>query len=239
MTVSSRSSPGASRGLFVAGTDTGVGKTLVAVALIEALKREGFRVAGMKPVAAGLDAAGMNEDVVRIMQAANVAASVEDVSPYRFRHAVAPHLAARMAGVQMQLEVIARAYQSLAAKADWVVVEGAGGLLVPFDAAHNMDAIPLRLKLPVVMVVGMRLGCLNHALLTAEAIVSRGLPFAGWVANTIDPAMPAFDENLDTLKVRLDAPCLGVIPWMDDQDEQNVSASVLSINELVNQNTQE
>ena len=226
------------RGLFVTGTDTGVGKTLVTVALIEALKEEGFRVAGMKPVSAGLDEAGINEDVIRILQAANVELSIDDVSPYRFQPAIAPHLAARMAGVQMQLEVIATAYQSLAGKADWVVVEGAGGFLVPFDEMQNMDAIPVRLDLPVVLVVGMRLGCLNHALLTAKAIRARGLSFAGWVANSIDPAMTAFDGNLDTLTARLGAPCLGVIPWNSDQDNQHSVRNLLSISKLANQNTQ-
>lgn len=206
----------AARGLFVTGTDTGVGKTVVAVALIEALKREGLRVAGMKPVAAGLDESGSNEDVVRIMQAANVTAPLDEVCPYRFASAMAPHLAAVRAGVTMRLDVIAAAYAALAERADWVVVEGAGGFLVPMDDTQGLDAIPVRLQLPVVLVVGLRLGCLNHALLTAEAIRARGLVLAGWVANRIDPSMAALDQNLETLKSRLTAPCLGVLPWLPD-----------------------
>ncbi len=226
------------RGVFVTGTDTGVGKTLITVALIEALKREGFSVAGMKPVAAGLDGAGGNEDVARILQAANVSAPIDVVSPYRFHPFTAPHMAARMAGVQMKLGVITDAYKSLAGKADWVVVEGAGGFQVPLDDAIGMDAIPVHLRLPVVLVVGMRLGCLNHALLTAEAIRVRGLRLAGWVANSIDPSMAAFDENLETLKSRLVAPCLGVIPWLVNHDSRSSVSMLLSVRKLVNQNTQ-
>jgi dethiobiotin synthetase len=226
------------KGCFVTGTDTGVGKTLVTVALIKALKREGFRVAGMKPVAAGLDGAGENEDVANILQAANVSAPIDVISPYRFHSFTAPHIAARMAGVQMKLEVISDAYKWLAGKADWVVVEGAGGFLVPLHESQGMDAIPVHLQLPVVLVVGMRLGCLNHALLTAEAIRARGLVLAGWVANSIDPSMTAFDENLETLKSRLVAPCLGVIPWLYNQGSCTSVSMRLSVKELVNQNTQ-
>lgn len=225
-------------GLFVTGTDTGVGKTLVTVALIEALKREGFHVAGMKPVAAGLDDKGENEDVAVIQQAANVPAPIDLVSPYRFQMFSAPHIAASVAGVRMQIDVIADAYTLLARQADWVVVEGAGGFMVPFNESVGMDDIPVFLKLPVVLVVGMRLGCLNHALLTAEAIRARGLVLAGWVANHIDPSMAAFDENLETLKSRLDGPCLGVIPWLGNQDGRSPVSMLLSIDELVNHNTQ-
>lgn len=226
------------RGVFVTGTDTGVGKTVVTVALIEALKRAGLRVAGMKPVAAGFDAQGENEDVARIMQAANVTAPLECISPYRFAPAIAPHLAAARADVQIGLETIAAAYDALAERADWVVVEGAGGFLVPMDDAQGLDAIPVRLQLPVVLVVGLRLGCLNHALLTAEAIRARGLVLAGWVANSIDPSMTAFDENLETLKSRLAAPYLGVLPWLGDQDADRSVFLAPAVHELVNQNTQ-
>lgn len=226
------------RGLFVTGTDTGMGKTVVTVSLIEALKRKGLRVAGMKPVAAGLDAQGENEDVARIMQAANVTAPLECISPYRFAPAIAPHLAAARVGVQIDLETIAAAYDALAERADWVVVEGAGGFLVPMDDAQGLDTIPLRLRLPVVLVVGLRLGCLNHALLTAEAIRARGLTLAGWVGNSIDPSMAAFDENLETLKSRLTAPCLGVLPWLGEQNVDVSECMAPAVHELVNQNTQ-
>ena len=203
----------ASRGIFITGTDTDVGKTYAACLLVEALKAQGLRVAVMKPVAAGLDAEGMNEDVRLLMAASNVLAPQELVSPYRFVPAIAPHVAARQAGIGMRLDVIERAYAQLAAQADRVVVEGAGGFLVPFNETCGMDAIPQHLNLAVVMVVGLRLGCLNHALLTAEAIRARGLALAGWIANHIDPDMAMADENLAALRTLLPAPLLGEIPW--------------------------
>lgn len=201
------------RGIFITGTDTDVGKTYAACLLIEALKARGLRVAVMKPVAAGLDENGENEDVRRLTAASNVPAAQELINPYRFTPAIAPHIAAKQAGIGMRLDVIERAYGQLAAQADRVVVEGAGGFLVPFDETCGMDAIPQHLNLAVVMVVGLRLGCLNHALLTAEAIRARGLVLAGWVANHIDPDMAMADENLAALRARLAAPFLGEIAW--------------------------
>jgi len=205
----------ASHGFFITGTDTGVGKTHVACLLIESLKKEGLRVAAMKPVAAGVEADGVNADVRKLMAAANVSAPLEQVNPYCFAPAIAPPLAAQEAGIGMRLEVIAEAYAQLAARSDAVVVEGAGGFLVPFNGEAGMDAIPVRLKLPVIMVVGLRLGCLSHALLTAEAIRSRGLSLAGWVANRIDPSMEEAEANLTTLHSILRSPCLADIFWRD------------------------
>lgn len=236
MTSTPHASRLASRAVFVTGTDTGVGKTVVTVALIEALKRQGLRVAGMKPVAAGLDENGVNEDVARIMASTNVAAALDDVCPYRFAPAIAPHVAARRAGVRIGLDRIRHAYQRLAARADWVVVEGSGGFLVPLDDMLGMEAIPLELHLPVVLVVGMRLGCLNHARLTAEAIRARGLPLAGWVANQIDPAMPAQEENLASLMRLVPAPCLGVVPWLAEPMQR--AGACLEVAGLVIKNTQ-
>ena len=207
------------RGYFITGTDTAAGKTHAARLLVEALRLRGLRVAVMKPVAAGIDVDGMNEDVRLLMSASNVAAPPQLVNPYCFAPAIAPHLAARLEGVSMQLEVIEQAYAQLAAQADVVVVEGAGGFLVPFNDACGMDAIPQRLGLPVIMVVGLRLGCLNHALLTAEAIRARGLTLAGWIANRIDPHMAAVEDNLASLRSILHAPCLGEIPWQGDAAE--------------------
>lgn len=201
------------RGFFITGTDTGVGKTYAARLLVEQFKRQGLRVAVMKPVAAGVDADGMNEDVRLLIAASNVHAPAEVVNPYCFAPAVAPHLAAQQAGVAMRLDVIEQAYARLAAQADVVVVEGAGGFLVPFNDQCGMDEIPLRLGLSVVMVVGLRLGCLNHALLTAEAVRARGLPMAGWIANRIDLHMALAEENLASLHSILRSPCLGEIPW--------------------------
>jgi dethiobiotin synthetase len=198
------------RGLFVTGTDTGVGKTRVAVALIHTLCAQGLRVAAMKPVAAGSVAGELNEDVVALMQATNVEADVRDVNPYAFEQPIAPHLAAHLAGVRIELSVIVEAYSRLAAVADVVVVEGAGGWRVPLNEREDMADLAQALGLPIVLVVGLRLGCLNHALLTAESIVHRHLPWAGWVGNSIDPAMAHRAPNLAALRDRLPAPCLGV-----------------------------
>jgi dethiobiotin synthetase len=202
-------------GLFVTGTDTGVGKTLVAAGLLAAYARQGLRVIGMKPVAAGMERRGeewVNEDVVWLSQAASLEAPLDWINPYRFVEAVAPHLAAREAGVALDIKHIAACFAQLAARADVVVVEGAGGFLVPLDARATFADLAKRLDLPVVLVVGMRLGCLNHALLTAEAVERRGLTLAGWVANRIDPHMARFEENLAALKERLPGRLLGVLP---------------------------
>lgn len=198
------------RGLFVTGTDTGVGKTRVAVALIHALRARGLRVAAMKPVSAGSGPGELNEDVTALLQAVNVAADIRDVNPYAFDQPVAPHIAAAQAGVRIELAVITAAYSRLAAAADVVVVEGAGGWRVPLNEAEDMADLAQALGLPVVLVVGLRLGCISHALLTAESIARRQVPWAGWVGNHIDPAMACQAENLAALHARLPAPCLGV-----------------------------
>jgi dethiobiotin synthetase len=201
-------------GIFVTGTDTGVGKTVAAVALLRALDASGKRAAGMKPVSAGIDAgASVNADVDALMRAGNVDLSVTDCNPFAFVPAIAPHLAAAEAAVRIDLAVIAAAYDRLAARSDVVVVEGAGGVRVPIDARHDMLDIALRLRLPVMLVVGIRLGCLNHALLSADAICSRGLRLAGWVANGIDPQMRAASANIDELEARLDAPLIARFAW--------------------------
>ena len=201
------------RGLFVTGTDTGVGKTRVAVSLIHALRAQGLRVAAMKPVSAGSEPGELHEDVAALLQAANVAADVRDVNPYAFEPAIAPHIAAEQAGVRIDLQVIAAAYARLAEQADAVVVEGAGGWRVPLNEAEDMADLAQRLELPVVLVVGLRLGCLNHALLTAESIASRQLPWAGWVGNQIDPTMAQQAANIAALRARLPGPCLGIQPF--------------------------
>lgn len=198
------------RGVFVTGTDTGVGKTRVAVALIHALRAQGLRVAAMKPVSAGNAPGDLNEDVVALLQASNVKSDLRDVNPYAFEPAIAPHIAARQVGVRIELDVVAAAYSRLAAASDVVVVEGAGGWRVPLNAREDMADLAQRLGLPVVLVVGLRLGCLNHALLTAESIARRHLPWAGWVGNHLDPGMACQAENIEALHARLSAPCLGV-----------------------------
>lgn len=202
-------------GFFVTGTDTGVGKTCVVAGLLRAYADQGLRVVGMKPVAAGCERVNdewVNEDVAVLTAASNVDVPREWINPYLFVEPIAPHIAATHAGVRLDLDAMVRAHAQLAARADVVVVEGAGGFLVPLDETHTLADLAVRLGLPVVVVVGMRLGCLNHALLTLEAIRARGLAVAGWVANRLDPDMAAFDENLATLRDRLAAPLLGVIP---------------------------
>ena len=155
----------------------------------------------------------LHEDVAALLRAANVAADVRDVNPYAFEPAIAPHIAAEQAGVRIDLAVIAAAYARLAAQADAVVVEGAGGWRVPLNEAEDMADLAQRLELPVVLVVGLRLGCLNHALLTAESIASRQLPWAGWVGNQIDPTMAQQAANIAALRARLPGPCLGIQPF--------------------------
>ncbi len=206
----------APRGFFVTGTDTGVGKTRVACALLRALAKTGVRAVGMKPVAAGAvrDAEGLlNEDVAALMAAAAVAAPRALVNPYCFEPAIAPHIAAERAGVVISTEKISAAFDQLASTADMVVVEGAGGFCIPLGHEFDSARLAAHLGLPVIMVVGLRLGCLNHALLTAQAINARGLVLAGWVANTIDPCMDAVDENVASLSRRLGAALLARWPY--------------------------
>jgi len=201
----------APRGFFVTGTDTGVGKTRAACALLRALLRSGVRAVGMKPVAAGAvrDGEGLlNEDVAALCAASAFAAPRALVNPYCFEPAIAPHIAAQRAGVAIDPEKIIAAFEALALTADAIVVEGAGGFCIPLGDALDSAALAVRLGLPVVLVVGLRLGCLNHALLTAQAIRARGLTLAGWIANGIDPAMAAVAENVSALAQRLRAPLL-------------------------------
>lgn len=215
----------AAKGLFVAGTDTGVGKTLIACALLQGFAARGLRVAGMKPVAAGaVRRRGVwhNDDVAQLRAAANVDAPQTAVNPYCFAPPIAPHIAAREAGVAIRMAVIAKSYAQLARSADLVVVEGAGGLLVPLGGTFSAADIPARLGLPVVLVVGLRLGCLNHALLTVAAMQARGLYLAGWIANRIDPAMARVAENLQTLRASIKAPLLGIVPYV--RNPQSVKA---------------
>ena len=206
-------------GLFVTGTDTEVGKTLVSASLLWALAQTGRRCVGMKPVASGCraTAAGMRcNDADVLLAHSSVSASYADVNPYGYEPAVAPHLAARAAGQTIELDVIHRHFERLCATADWLVVEGVGGWLVPLSDDTTVANLAQLLGLPVLLVVGMRLGCLNHALMTATAIERTDLELAGWVANQIDAGMALFGENVATLKARIDAPLVGVVPHLAD-----------------------
>jgi dethiobiotin synthetase len=202
-------------GYFVTGTDTEIGKTLIASTMLYALKQQGVRAAGMKPVAAGAelrDGMWHNEDVDRIAEAASVPLPTELAAPYLLREPAAPHIVAANEGVNIDLMNILDCYTQVLSMADAVVVEGVGGFRVPLS--HNYDTADLaqRLQLPVVMVVGVRLGCLSHALLTAESIQSRGLTLAGWAANVVDSDMELSIDNVQALKERLPGAFLGCVP---------------------------
>ncbi len=203
---------------FVTGTDTGVGKTLVSCALLHAFAARGCRTAGFKPVAAGCDADGRNGDAKALQAAATLALSYEDVNPYCLREPIAPHLAANRERVRIDVSRILVSYRELAARSEVVIVEGAGGFAVPLNGEQDSADLARELGLPVILVVGMRLGCINHALLTARAISDCGLKCAGWVANAVNPNMPALPENVAALRERIGAPLLGVLPHMAEPD---------------------
>lgn len=208
---------------FVVGTDTNVGKTYIASALLRYFVANGKNALGMKPVASGCELseygiwAGqlVNDDVVALYAAGNLEASLTLINPYHFQPAIAPHIAAQKVSVDIDLDLIARSYHTLAEMADVVVVEGAGGFFVPLNDQQTLADLAVKLNLPIILVVGMRLGCINHALLTVEAIKTRGLTLAGWVANRIDPDMSMFEENLASLQQRIEAPCLSVVGWQE------------------------
>jgi dethiobiotin synthetase len=209
------------RDFFVTGTDTGVGKTLVSAALLRAFRRQQLRVAGMKPVASGSTAGARglrNDDALALLAESSQAWPYEIVNPYAFEPAIAPALAAREAGARIDPKVIRQAYDRLQAATDVVVVEGAGGFLVPLGPGLSFAEIPSMLELDVVLVVGLRLGCVNHALLTAEAVLARGLVLAGWVGSLVDPGFERLEANLDSLRQGLGAPCFGVIGHLDPAD---------------------
>ena len=202
-------------GVFITGTDTGIGKTYASVALLHALRGAGLRAVGMKPVASGcLATAGglRNEDALALQAAAAPPPpAYADVNPLAYAAAVSPHLAAAAEGRRVELAPVQAAYARLAARADVVVVEGVGGWLAPLSDTLVAGDLARVLGLPVILVVGLRLGCLNHALLSARAIAADGCTLLGWIGNRIDPAMLEPERNLDTLRTRLSAPCLGVI----------------------------
>jgi dethiobiotin synthetase len=200
---------------FVTGTDTEIGKTLVSSALLHALGQTGVRAAGMKPVAAGAemrDGRWHNDDADALAAAATLALPTELTTPYLLREAAAPHIAAQGERVAIELAHIHRCYEQIAAQAEAIVVEGVGGFCVPLSEHADTSDLAKQLDLPVIMVVGLRLGCINHALLTAQAIAARGLTLAGWVANRIDAKMAYADENVAAIKSRLSAPLLGIVP---------------------------
>lgn len=203
---------------FITGTDTGVGKTIVAAALIRGLVANGITAVGMKPIASGaqLTQAGLrNDDALALSAASAIAVPYEDMNPYCFAPPISPHLAARGAGVSIDLETIHAAFRRLRESSQFVVVEGAGGWLAPIDdSGRTMADLAARLGVPVVLVVGLRLGCLNHAALTLEAVRTRAAPFAGWIANALDPGFEFMQENLETLTTKIGAAPLALLPYV-------------------------
>lgn len=223
------------RGFFITGTDTDVGKTTIALGLMAALQEKGLSVAAMKPVSAGcaITSQGLrNEDALRLMQQASIQLPYELVNPYAFEPPIAPHIAAAKVGIEMKIETLVDAYQQIARQAEVVIVEGAGGWLVPFNNTHTMADLAVALKLPVINVVGIRLGCLNHALLTEASIRTHGLVQAGWVANQLSSAMLSARNNIDDLRQRLDAKLLGVLPF-NEQADINETTLHLSVGALL------
>ncbi len=214
---------------FVTGTDTGVGKTLVSAAMVRAWVRRGARAVGMKPVAAGAawDGARMrNDDLDQLTAAGNVAVAAGLRCPYLFEEPIAPHIAAARAGRRIDPARILRAYRALRQRADVIVVEGVGGFRVPLAEGFDSADLAREFALPVVLVVGVRLGCLNHAALTSEAIRARGLALFGWVANVIDPRMAQADANIEALERILAAPRLGRLSWLQSADAPSVDRAL-------------
>lgn len=191
---------------FITGTDTGVGKTYVACQLIQKYIAQGYKVLGMKPVAAGcdlVDGEWVNDDVLKLEAASNVKAPRALINPYSFKEPIAPHIAAQFASEVIEIEVIKQAFDALCELADIVIVEGAGGFLVPINDAESMADLAVQLNIPVILVVGMRLGCINHALLSTESILSRNINLAAWVANPIDDDMHYYNDNVATIAKKL------------------------------------
>jgi len=204
---------------FITGTDTEIGKTFVTCTLLHAVRAKGLTALGMKPVAAGAEIVKgefINEDAARLRAAGSFDPGLALLNPYCLKSPIAPHIAAAEEGVAIDPAPILAAFAKLQAQAELVLVEGVGGFRVPLGNGYDTADLARDLALPVILVVGMRLGCINHALLTAEAIAARGLTLAGWVANQIDPAMLRFEQNLEALTRRMPAPLLGIVPFQPD-----------------------
>lgn len=215
------------QGLFITGTDTGCGKTEISLGLMNALQSRGVRVLAMKPVATGarLEAEGLrNLDALRLLEQGSRPAPYGLVNPYAFEPPIAPHLAAGEVGSEIDFILIEQACRRLASEADLLVVEGVGGWRVPLGPDRFVSDLAVALGFPVVLVVGLKLGCINHALLTMDSMRAKGAAIAGWVANQVEPDMLARDANLATLAALLHAPCIGVVPWLETPTPQSIGA---------------
>ncbi len=222
-------------GFFVTGTDTEVGKTLVSGALIVKLREQQINTIGFKPVVAGTytDTSGisLNEDLETLRIASNLGHNELSLCPYVLDQPAAPHLVATQQGLKLEMSVMTNAFQNIQKHADCVVVEGAGGLLIPINKDEDLGEFAKKIDLPIILVIGMKLGCLNHALLTHEAIKARNLKIAGWIANTLAEEMPLLQENLQTLQAKIEAPFLGLIPSLP-KELRKASDSPYSIEAL-------
>lgn len=201
------------QGFFITGTDTEIGKTFVSCTLLHAARAAGHTALGMKVIAAGCDEQGRNDDVEALRAASSRQLPVDRVCPYLFAPPVAPHIAAREAGVTIDPQRIAAAFAALKDEAEVLIVEGVGGFRVLLGKEFDTADLAVQLGLPVILVVGLRLGCINHALLTAEAIRARGLTLCGWIANTLEPRMARLEENVAALTETIPAPLLACLPW--------------------------
>ncbi|GAB3380647.1 dethiobiotin synthase [Lysobacter fragariae] len=214
---------------YVTGTDTGVGKSVASAALLHALRARGMHAVGMKPVASGCERTPQgwrNEDALALLEASDPQPAYDDINPYALPQPLAPELAAADAGVVIELSRIVEAHRRLAALADAVVVEGVGGWAAPLSASLEQVDLVRALRLPVVLVVGLRLGCISHARLTARAIAADGVSLAGWIANDIDPAMARRDDNFAILQRVLPAPCWGRLPFAEVPDARALASEL-------------
>jgi len=219
----------AKHAFFITGTDTDAGKTLVATGLLAAARARGLSTAGLKPVAAGCAATQQglrNSDALLLQAQTSIDLVYEQINPIALAAPIAPHIAAQREKRALSADRLAGFCRGSLRQADFTLVEGAGGWRVPLNPSETLADLARVLQLPVILVVGMRLGCINHALLTAEAIRSDGLPLAGWVANVLDPDMVALDENIQTLNGRLPAPCLGIVPYMEVPSAEQAALSL-------------
>ncbi|WP_066014269.1 dethiobiotin synthase [Endozoicomonas atrinae] len=221
---------------FVTGTDTDAGKTVVTCGLLEAARLKGLTTLALKPVSAGChqtESGLKNEDALALMEAMTLSLPYEQVNPLALEPPIAPHIAAAEVGVSMTLDrLVGYCRGALMRKNDLALIEGAGGWRVPLNSREMLTGLAKELNTPAILVVGMKLGCISHALLTVEAILRDGVRLAGWVANQMDPDMSRYDENLATLKNMIPAPCLGVVPFLSDTSSGRV-AEYLDISTLV------
>ena len=214
------------KGIFIAGTDTGVGKTLVAQVIVHILRKQYDKVGVMKPVASGAvfqNGLLQNEDAILLQKACNISLPYALINPYCFSPAIAPHIAAELEGVEIDLKHVQSCYENIARQVDVVVVEGAGGWHTPLNNNETIETLAQQLSIPVVLVVGLRLGCLNHALLTMSAMHRSGVSILGWVGNVIESDYQYLNKNIQALKQRISAPCLGILPFSEKDDIEDFS----------------